>query len=234
VLIIDGKPVDISAETELDESKVTHMDAVVDRFKVGRKHEKAIKAGIANTLLVGDGLMQVHIVKGVSKAEEERFYKGLCSKTHRFIYGDIQPEYFMFNNPESACRTCGGLGVHKLTHPELLVPDPRRSIVTGCFVKEAFKYNPDTWDGRIMYSLSQELKFSLETPWEKLSEKVRNTILYGLEHKKIAVRTPPRLRLNAKRRKAKRLASGGSPGASNGSIAGTVSAVRQAPEWRLG
>src|SRR5664279_6618934 len=61
ILIIDGKPVDISAEVELDESKVRDMDAVVDRFVVGRKHEKAIKAGIAATLLVGDGLIQVHI-----------------------------------------------------------------------------------------------------------------------------------------------------------------------------
>ena len=123
-LIIDGKPVDISDEVELDESKVRHMDAVVDRFVVGRKHEKAIKAAIAATLLVGDGLLQVQVVKGASKAEAERFYQGLCSATHHFVYGDIQPEYFMFNNPESACRTCGGLGVHKLTHPELLVPDP--------------------------------------------------------------------------------------------------------------
>ncbi len=65
----------------------------------------------------------------------------------------------MFNNPESACRTCGGLGVHKLTHPELLVPDPRRSIRGGCFVREAFKYNPDTWDGRVMYSLAKALRF---------------------------------------------------------------------------
>ena len=105
------------------------MDAVVDRFVVGRKHEKAIKAGIAATLLVGDGLLQVHVVKGASKAEAERFYHGLCSATHHFVYGDIEPEYFMFNNPESACRTCGGLGVHKLTHPELLVPDPKRSIL---------------------------------------------------------------------------------------------------------
>ncbi len=72
---------------------------------------------------------------------------------------DIQPEYFMFNNPESACRTCGGLGVHKLTHPELLVPDPKRSIRGGCFVREAFKYNPDTWDGRVMYSLAKALQF---------------------------------------------------------------------------
>ncbi len=67
ILIIDGKPVDISAEVELDEAKVKDMDAVVDRFVVGRKHEKAIKAGIAATLLVGDGLLQVHIVKGAAE-----------------------------------------------------------------------------------------------------------------------------------------------------------------------
>src|SRR5262249_2446019 len=185
------KPVDISNEVELVESRVRHMDAVVDRFIVGRKHEKSIKAGIAATLLVGDGLIQVHIIKGAGKAEAERFYRGLCSPTHHFVYGDIQPEYFMFNNPESACRTCGGLVVHKLTHPELLVPDPGRSIEGGCFVREAFRYNPDTWDGRIMYSLAQAMRFSLETPWEKLPEPVRQAILYGLEDRKILMLNPP-------------------------------------------
>jgi len=190
-LIVDGRLVDISAEVDLDDSKVTHMDAVVDRFIVAPRHEKAIKAGIASTLLVGDGLLQIHVVKGAGKAEAERFYRGLCSKTHRFVYGDIQPEYFMFNNPESACRTCGGLGVHKLTHPDLLVPDQRRSIEGGCFVKEAFKYNPDTWDGRVMYSLAKKLGFSLETPWEKLPAKIRNIILNGLEGAKVTIGVPP-------------------------------------------
>jgi excinuclease ABC subunit A len=190
-LIVDGRPVDLSAQVELDEAQVRDLDAVVDRFVVSRKHEKAIKAGIAGTLLVGDGLMQVHVVRGASRAEAERFYRGLCSPTHHFVYGDIAPEYFMFNNPESACRTCGGLGVHKLTHPELLVPDPRRSIRTGCFVREAFKYNPDTWDGRLMYSLARALPFSLEAPWEQLPEKVRHTILYGVDQKKIALTVPP-------------------------------------------
>jgi excinuclease ABC subunit A len=190
-LIIDGKPVDISAQVELDEAKVRDMDAVVDRFVVSRKHEKGIKAGIASTLLVGDGLLQVHIVKGASKAEAERFYRGLCSRAHHFVYGDIAPEYFVFNNPESACRTCGGLGVDKLTHPELLIPDPRRSIQGGCFVREAYKYNPDTWDGRVMYSLARSLRFSLESPWEKLPEAVRNAILYGIDQRKIALTVPP-------------------------------------------
>ena len=45
-LIVDGKLVDLSEELELDESKVKHMEAVVDRFVVKRAHEKQIKAGI--------------------------------------------------------------------------------------------------------------------------------------------------------------------------------------------
>src|SRR5436309_2485520 len=88
-LVIDGKRVDISGEIALDEATVTDMDAVVDRFVVGQKHEKAIKAGIAATLLVGDGLMQVQVLKGAGKPQTEHFYKGLCSPTHRFVYGGI-------------------------------------------------------------------------------------------------------------------------------------------------
>jgi len=209
LLIIDGKPVDISAQVELDESMVKHMDAVVDRFVVRHKHEKAIKAGIASTLLVGDGLIQVQIVKGASKAEAERFYRGLCSRTYHFVYGEIQPEYFMFNNPESACRTCGGLGVHKLTHPELLVPDPRRSIMGGCFVREAFKYNPDTWDGRVMYSLAKALCFSLDTPWEELPQPVRTAILEGIDGKKIVMRQPPDAKVKREDSEGKEIGFGG-------------------------
>jgi excinuclease ABC subunit A len=190
-LIIDGKEIDLSAEIAVDETKVKNMDAVVDRFIVGPRHEKAIKAGIAATLLVGDSLLQAQVIKGAAKAEAERFYQSLCSATHHFVYGGVEPEYFMFNNPESACRTCGGLGVHKITHPELLVPDTKRSILSGCFVKEAYKYNPETWDGRVMYTLSKAVGFSLETPWEKLPERARNAILYGAGVEKLKLAAPP-------------------------------------------
>jgi excinuclease ABC subunit A len=189
-MIIDGRHVDLSDEVTADEAAVSEMDAVVDRFIVGQSHEKAIKAGIASTILVGDGLVQLAIGKGVSKAESKRFVESICSATHHFVYADITPDFFMFNNPESACRTCGGLGVDKLTHPELLVPDPKRSIRGGCFVREAFKYNPDTWDGRMMYSLAHASGFSLDTPWRELSEAARNIILYGIDHK-VPVMVPP-------------------------------------------
>ncbi|MEO6236109.1 MAG: excinuclease ABC subunit UvrA, partial [Vicinamibacterales bacterium] len=196
-LIIDGTPVDLADKVEIDEAAVRHMDAVVDRVVVSRKHEKAIKAAIAAALLVGDGLMQLAVpVRTKAEAGKfARFYDGIASTTHRFVYGDTGPDYFVFNNPESACRTCGGLGVDKLTHPELLVPDTQRSIEGGCFVREAFKYNPETWDGRVMYSLAKALNFSLQTPWHQLKEPVRQAILYGTE-RKITIVAPPEARTN--------------------------------------
>ena len=208
-LIVDGKRIDLAEDLTLDESDVNEMDAVVDRVIVSQKHEKAIKAGIASTLLVGDGLMEVHIVKGAGKSEAERFYKALCSPKHHFVYGGIEPEYFMFNNPESACRTCGGLGVHKITHPELLVPDPKRSILGGCFLREAFKYNPDTWDGRVMYSLAKMLKFSLEEPWEKLPDRAHNAILYGIDSKRLSLTVPPDAKVRREDWEGKEVGFGG-------------------------
>jgi excinuclease ABC subunit A len=208
-MIIDGKAVDISENVEMDAADVQHLDAVVDRFVVGRKHEKAITAGIASTLLVGDGLMQVHVGKGADKAETAKFYEGLSSRTHHFVYGDIGPEFFVFNNPESACRTCGGLGVDKLTHPELLIPDPKRSILGGCFVREAFKYNPDTWDGRMMFSLAAALDFALDAPWRLLPEKVRHAILYGIEPKKIVLTSPPDAKVKRDNWEGKEIGFGG-------------------------
>jgi excinuclease ABC subunit A len=200
-VLVDGKPLDLAdfVETETEGAPSangktvtgTNIDAVVDRFIVSRRHEKAIRAGIASTLLVGDGLLQIHVGKGAGKAHADRFYRATCSATHHFVYGDIAPEFFVFNNPESACRTCGGLGVDKVTHPELLIPDPKRSILGGCFVREAFKYNPDTWDGRMMFSLAAALAFPLDAPWNQLPETARNAILYGIDPRKIPVMSPP-------------------------------------------
>ena len=218
-VVVDGRPVDLAAadaDAVVDAGAPAggdpfggpQIDAIVDRLVAGRRHEKAIKAAISAALLVGDGLIQIHVGKGVSQAEARQFYDKLCSPTHHFVYGDIAPEFFVFNNPESACRTCGGLGVDKLTHPELLIPDPSRSILGGCFVREAFKYNPDTWDGRMMFSLSRALDFGLDVPWAELPERVRSAILYGID-RKIAVATPPDAKVRRDEQEGREIGFGG-------------------------
>jgi excinuclease ABC subunit A len=192
-MIVDGEPVDLAEDTNGAAGRETSrtFDAIVDRVIAAPQHEKAIKAAIAATLLVGDGLVKIRITGGAGKGEAARFHKAETSATEHFIYGEIAPEYFQFNNPESACRTCGGLGVDKLTHPELLVPDPERSLRGGCFVREAFKYNPDTWDGLMMFSLSAALTFSVDTPWKDLPAHARDAILHGTGTTKIPMTNPP-------------------------------------------
>ncbi len=180
-VLVDGTPIDLAETTDVDASAVQCLDAVVDRVTITRRNEKAIKAAIAAAMLVGDNLVQIHLPKAKSARDENRLLGSMCSATEHFVYVGILPEFFQFNNPEAACRTCGGLGVDKLTHPDLLIPDPRRSIRTGCFVREAYRYNPDTWDGRIMYTVSQRLGFSLDTPWAELSDDARHRVLYGVE-----------------------------------------------------
>jgi excinuclease ABC subunit A len=179
-VFIDNKLYDLSDELDLEEEQVADLDVIVDRFIIGPNIDKQVKAGIGHALLVGDGLMSVEIIEGASKRAQASFYKEFGSRTHHFVYGDIGPEFFMFNNPESACRTCGGIGMDKQTHPDLLVPDPQRSIRNGCFVREAFRYNPDNWHSHILYTLSQKLKFDLDTPWCDLNEKIQNAVLYGV------------------------------------------------------
>ncbi|MBT3342208.1 MAG: excinuclease ABC subunit UvrA [Gemmatimonadetes bacterium] len=193
-LFIDGQLTDLADDVEEDATDaglVGDMDVIVDRFVIGPDVDKQLKAGIQHALIVGDGLLSVHLIDGVNKTATRRFYKDFGSRTHHFIYGDISPEFFMFNNPESACRTCGGIGMDKKTHPDLLVPDPKRSLRGGCFIREAFSYKPDNWMGHLVYTLSQKLKFSLDTPWQDLPQKVRDAILFGLGDEPIQLLKPP-------------------------------------------
>ena len=99
-LIVDGKPIDISADVTSRRLAFSTWTPSSIGSSSSRTHEKAIKAGIASTLLVGDGLLQVHVNAGkggASKADAQRFYERACSPTHHFVYGDI--------GPTSSCST---------------------------------------------------------------------------------------------------------------------------------
>jgi excinuclease ABC subunit A len=61
----------------------------------------------------------------------------------------------------------------------------------------------------MMYSLGKAIGFSLETPWEKLSEAARNAILYGIEPRKIKMLVPPDAKEKRDDRAGKEVGFGG-------------------------
>ncbi|HUR48961.1 MAG TPA: excinuclease ABC subunit UvrA, partial [Acidimicrobiales bacterium] len=167
------------------------MAVIIDRFSVRPGVEKQLRAVISNALLVGDQLLSVRVGEGTTKAAAQKFAKAFGCRAHGVVFVDVDPSYFMFNKPESACRTCGGLGMYKVVHEDLLVADPSRSIRAGCFVPAAFNYKPDNYDGMFMYSLGQKYGFDLDTPWSDLAPEHHRLILHGTGSETFPLQRPP-------------------------------------------
>ena len=167
------------------------LSTVVDRFVIVPGVEKQLKAGIEHALRVGDSLMSAAVVGGTNDRDARRFAQTFGSARHALVYGDIVPDFFMFNNPESACRTCGGIGTDKRTHPDLLITNPERSLRDGCFLRDAFNYRPDNHRGYTLYSMSQKYGFDIDAPWQSLSDEARDLILYGTRGEPLQLEIPP-------------------------------------------
>jgi excinuclease ABC subunit A len=176
------------------------MAVVIDRFSVRPGTEKQLRAVISNALLLGDQLLAVRVVEGATKATAQRFEKAFGCRQHGVVFVDVGPDYFMFNKPESACRTCAGLGMYKVVHEELLVADPSRSVRAGCFVRAAFNYKADTYDGMFMYSLGQKYGFDLDTPWRDLAPEHQRVILHGTAGETFELQRPPDARSDKNQR----------------------------------
>jgi excinuclease ABC subunit A len=96
------------------------------------------------------------------------------------VYDRLTPRHFSFNHQEGACAACGGLGRQMTFSPELVVPDPAKSVREGALKpwriggkNLIIKHNA------ILKQLAEQLPFDPEKPWRELPEAVRNTLLHG-------------------------------------------------------
>jgi excinuclease ABC subunit A len=105
-----------------------------------------------------------------------------------FTIAEIEPRLFSFNAPQGACPACDGLGEKLLFDPELVVPNENLSIKRGAVVPWAKSNPPSPYYMQVLGSLAREFDFSVETPWNELSEEVRRTILFGTEGKAVTLR----------------------------------------------
>ena len=193
---IDDKRIDLTEEVPEALPGDPRLSALVDQITIAPAAERQLKAAIEHTLRVGDSMMSAAVVGGNARTKRA-FAKTFGSATHALVYGDIVPDFFMFNNPESACRTCGGIGTDKRTHPDLLVTNPERSIREGCFLRDVGTFRADSHRGYTLHTLAEEYGFSLDTPWRELDDEQRDLVLYGTRGEPITLRAPP----DAKERK---------------------------------
>jgi len=93
----------------------------------------------------------------------------------------IERRLFSFNSPYGSCPRCKGVGVEDRIDPELLISDSSKSIRDGAFSittsSNYIMYSQVTMD--VLNTVCQAHGFNVYTPWNKLSEKEKNIVLFG-------------------------------------------------------
>src|SRR5262245_51325189 len=135
-LRVDDELVDMSEGLELDEARSYDLEVVVDTIVVKPELYKSLVVSIQHGLRVGEGCLRVRILTPRKVKDVAAFYAALACPEHQVTMGEMEPYYFAFNEPSSACPTCLGLGTYLHVHPDLLVPDKKRSIRDGAFIPE--------------------------------------------------------------------------------------------------
>lgn len=107
----------------------------------------------------------------------------ICGDT----FEKLTPRHFSSNHAEGACGTCGGLGRKLRFVPELLVPDPTKSVRGGAL--KAWRIggkNLIIKHNALLKQLAEQLPFDAEKPWNELPEATRHAILHGAGKREFA------------------------------------------------
>jgi excinuclease ABC subunit A len=151
------------------------IEAVIDRFKPRADLKQRLAESFETALKLGDGMASVMEIDN-DKAAPILFSSKFSCPVCDFSLPELEPRLFSFNSPMGACPSCDGLGIKDFFDPGRVVVHPELSLAAGAV---------RGWDRRNAYyfqliaSLAKHYAFDVDTPWQKLPEKIRDAILFG-------------------------------------------------------
>lgn len=170
---VDGEVYAIEEVPKLQKNIKHDIDVVIDRVKVRADIKQRLAESFETALRHGnERALAVEMDNGQEHWFSARFACPVCS----YSLQELEPRLFSFNNPVGACPSCDGLGSLDYFDPERVVMHPDLSLSGGA-IKGWDKRN--TFYFQMIQSLSQHYDFDVDTPFNQLSDKVKEIILYG-------------------------------------------------------
>ncbi len=172
---IDGTVYELDEAPKLNLRQKHTIEVVVDRVKVRDEVSIRLAESFENALRLSEGLAIVAPMRG-TKLKEITFSANFACPTCGYSLEELEPRLFSFNNPVGACPECDGLGVQQTFDISKVIVDDEMSLADGAI---------RGWDRRTMYyyqllcSLADHYAFDINTPFNRLTKKIKNVILYG-------------------------------------------------------
>jgi len=193
---VDGTVYNLDEEIELDRYKIHTIEAVVDRLVVTPASDKEdertftsrLTDSVETALKVGEGYVTV-VNLSVEPAQDIYFSEHLSCPVHGISLPEIEPRTFSFNTPHGACPDCQGLGSKLDIDPDLLIPDPERSLAEGAVV--ALEWNGPRDQGgyywHMVEAVAKANHIDLSAPVNTIPQEKLDLILYGTKGQSISV-----------------------------------------------
>lgn len=177
---VDGQIYELDQVPELELRKKHTIEVVVDRFKVREDIQLRLSESFETALRLSDGIALVipmdDQTDSNNKIEEQLFSSRYACNECGYSLSELEPRLFSFNNPAGACSNCDGLGSIQYFDPGRVVQNPDLSLPGGAI---------KGWDRRNAYyfqlikSISAHYKFDIDTPFQELSDEIKNILMYG-------------------------------------------------------
>mgnify|MGYP006279504659 FL=1 len=198
---VDSEVYEIEEIPELDRYKLHDIEAVVDRLIIPEPKEtpedvyrdfvSRVTDSVETALRLGDGILMIDVVRSPDpKAQptgDVLFSENLACPVCGISLPEIEPRSFSFNSPHGACETCQGLGYKMELDPDLIVPNPDRSLNEGAI---AFGVSEDrtSYTFKRLKTVAEHYGVDMNDPWRELTNDQREIILHGTGRERIHMR----------------------------------------------
>ncbi|HUB70421.1 MAG TPA: excinuclease ABC subunit UvrA [Acidimicrobiales bacterium] len=185
---VDGTVYELADVPKLARYEAHTIEVVVDRLVLRAGIERRLTDSLETALKLADGVAEVQIVpredgrsgegdEASAAGETLTFSQHLACPVCGRSFDELAPRNFSFNSPYGACPKCDGLGTRYEVDPELVVPDPDRSLEDGAIAPWAGARNE--YFGRLLEGVAETFGIPMSVPWRKLKKQDQKTILYG-------------------------------------------------------
>src|SRR5688572_20539223 len=182
---IDGMIIRLDDVEGLEKQKKHSIELVIDRITINPNDKGRLTDSVETALREGKGKIMVEVPgEKIPRVYSEANACPSCG----IGFPELSPQSFSFNSPLGMCVECNGLGERLAADPNLVVPDPTRSIRDGAVAVWGESIAKDSgWTSNIVKSLAKAFKIDLDKPWNKLSEKQRDVLLNGTGDERVTV-----------------------------------------------
>ncbi|MDQ1661797.1 MAG: excinuclease subunit, partial [Blastococcus sp.] len=177
---VDGVVHPLTEAPKLKKQEKHTIEVIVDRLTVKESAKRRLTDSVETALGLAGGLVVLDFVdlEEGDPQRERTFSEHLACIDDGLSFEALEPRSFSFNSPFGACPECTGIGTRKEVDPELVVPDPGKSLAQGAVAPWASSMTNEYFL-RLLSGLGQQIGFSMDTPWEDLPAKVQKAVLHG-------------------------------------------------------